>query len=258
MDYIEKLANYKKNVLKIYEDGKFNYKGIIYPKKYILPMNQADKNIMVEKSEYKYLSSNIIELNKKFEEKPIKLSLHRYWYHLNSSQILALNYFFDFLNDKKKLNHLLDFLKIQERAIEATLEYEMHDKSEIDVAIKLENGKFVFIEVKYSESEFGPASSKKTDYASRKEQYYSSVGISFHDFMRHYQFVRNIVLGVDGNYSVFLVPRFNRSITTDYNKSLNAISNADNFDVRLVFWEDLLDYIQNTDVNEKYFTGINE
>lgn len=258
MDYKQKLALYKKDILGISKAGEFNYKGTVYSRDYILPICEADKNIMIQKSGYKYLSSNVIELNKKFSGSPIKIRLHRYWYHLNSSQILALNYFYEFLNDRKKLNTLLKFLGISETAVEARLEYELNDKSEIDVVIKLENSKYVFIEIKYSESEFGPASSKTTDYLSRKELFYSAVETSFDDYKKHYQFVRNIILGVDGNYSVFLVPRFNKRIINDYSKSFETISNAEDFNTRLVFWEDLLDAIQNEDVNEKYFTGVTE
>lgn len=256
MDCKEKLALYKKDSLKVFEDGDYKHKGLVLKKDYILPMDELNKNIMIDKNSYKFATKSLIILSKNFNGLPIKIRLHRYWYHLNSSQILTLNYFYGFLNNIEKLNQLLKFFEICETAIDATLEYRINEKSEIDVAIKLENGKFVYIEIKYSEHYFGTATYKNTDYASRKENHYSLVNISLKNFKKHYQFVRNIVLGVEGNYSVFLVPKFNKSIINNYYRSIDTVSNADKFNTRLKYWEDLLSIIKNDQVNEKYFLDV--
>ena len=256
MDSKTKLALYKVNKLKISEDGEFNHKGTIHLKNYVLPIDEAWKNIMLDVDSYKFDKSNILELDKNFEGKPIQIKLHQFWYHLNSSQILALNYFYDFLGNLNRLNLFLSFLGIEEKAVESTLEFPLEDKSEIDFAIKLENGKHVYVEVKYSEKEFGPASSKKTDYLKRQKTLYSKLEMSFEDFKKHYQFARNIILGVNGNYSVFLVPQFNEKIIENFEKCSRSILNATSFNYKLKFWEDLLNVIPNPRVQEKYFDGV--
>lgn len=256
MDSKSKLALYKKNILKVLEDGEFNHQGTIHKKNYVLPISEAWKNIMLDVQSYKFVKTSILQLDKRFQGKPIQIKLHRYWYHLNSSQILALNYFYEFLGDLHKLNLLLRFLGIDEKALEATLEYPLDDKSEIDFAIKLCNGKYVYFEVKYSESEFGNASSYRTNYLKRQETLYSKLEMSFEDFKKHYQFARNIIIGDDGSYSVFLVPKFNDKISVDYEKCSRSIINAASFNFRIVYWEDLLSILPNIKVQEKYFEGI--
>lgn len=256
MDCKSKLSIYKRNVMNVLEDGDFNHYGKILKKSYILPVHVAHKNIMIDVQAYKFIRNNTIQLDKCFEGKPITIKLHRYWYHLNSSQLLTINYFYDFIENIKLLNSLLCFLGINERAKEATLEYSLVDQSEIDFVIKLENDKFVYFEVKYSELEFGSASSTKTDYKKRQVERYSKVSMGFEDFKKHYQFARNIILGENGSYSVFLVPKFNDKIIFDYNRCSKSVLNADLFNYRMVFWEDLLVTFPNERIHEKYFADI--
>lgn len=256
MDSKSKLALYKRNILNVLEDGEFNYRGQIYKKDYILPKTEASKNIMLDDHSYKFIKPTIIQLDKSFQATPIEIKLHRYWYHLNSSQILTLNYFYDFLGNIEKLNFLLRYIGINENALEATVEYSLDDKSEIDFAISLCNGKCVYFEVKYSETEFGAATNKTTDYLNRQNTLYSKLEMSFEDFKKHYQFARNVILGVDGNYSVFLVPKFNDKIFADYGKCRKSLINVDSFNFRLIFWEDLLTTLSNKKVQEKYFEDV--
>ena len=256
MECNKKLANYKKNVLGVNQAGIFKYKGKEYLKDYILPKEQSKLNFMIDDNSHKFLSKNLIQLDKNYDDKPIQIRLHRYWHHLNSSQILSLNYFYDFIENLEKLNKLLKFLGINELAHEATLEYGIYDKTEVDFVIKLKSGKFVYIEVKYSEKEFGPASSKTTDYKKRKEQFYSKADIGFNNFKKHYQFIRNVILGVDGNYSVFLVPMFNDKIIKDYYKAVESLKNFNDFSVSLVKWEDLLKVVADDAIEYKYFKDV--
>jgi hypothetical protein len=80
--------------------------------------------------------------------------------------------------------------------------------------------------------------------------------MSFEDFKKHYQFARNVILGVNGNYSVFLVPQFNDKIVEDFGICSRTILNATSFNYKLMFWEDLLNVIPNPGVQEKYFDGV--
>ena len=242
----EHLTEYKNNVLGVLDCG------IYRNKKYghILPDKFETLNIGLPKSEYQ-LEGSLLKLN----DCPA-IKLHMDWRHLNSSQILCIAYFYSFINDKEKLQKLVtDVLKIDSEVNSAEFEYVTPDGSNIDFVVHLKNGGHVFFEIKYTEREFGSATSKTADYMGIKKKFYANVKISDEDYLKNYQLVRNICLSPKGgnNYTVFLVPKDNGSINYHYNHGIPTIANINKFNVQRLYWEDLLEQLPDNTVFEKYF-----
>ena len=198
------------------------------------------------------------------------IELHTAWRNLNSSQILTLNYFVPYLGDMRKLTEWLRRVGIEAEAKRLFFEYEIpDDHTSVDAAIELVDGHFVYIEVKYSETEFGPKDlydlNTQPDAKELFAQYvekcklYKKVrltGVSNHDgqidfanaVAPYYQFIRNIRLSWkgdekeegSGNYTVFLFPRSNDFLLTNYQESCGALANGGEFEYRACYWEDLL------------------
>ena len=257
-DVFKHLALYKKNVLVILEDGIFRYRGKEIFKPYILPSWYEGKNFPAD---FEFS----IKKNTLFIDTLPPISLHRYWYHLNSSQVLCISYFYEFIKDKALLCSLCEYLGVG-APVSACFEL-VENKSEgtsVDFAIMLENGGRVYFEIKYTEQIFGSASSAlgKRDfeqtreyYLGRKSRFYSSVDISDNDYLKHYQVVRNISLSPrrSQNKTVFLIPKANKSVCDSLYSGLGAIRNLDGFNYEVVFWEGLLEKFPSKWVFEKYF-----
>ncbi len=113
----------------------------------------------------------------------------------------------------------------------------------------------IFFEIKYTEREFGSATSKSADYTEIKRRFHGGAEISYADYLKSYQLVRNVCLSPKGgaNHTVFLVPKENRSINHHYDNGLSSIANIERFNVQRLFWEDLLEKIPDGSVFEKYF-----
>ncbi len=240
------LESYKNNVLGVRDNG--TYRGKEYG--HILPKKFEGLNLGLPESEYE-LEGSILKLK---GCSPIKL--HKDWHHLNSSQILCIAYFYDFISDRAKLQKLIStVLNINAQAECADFEYVTQDGSNIDFVVKLANGGMVYFEIKYTELEFGAASSATADYQEIREKYHSAVEISDIDYRSQYQLVRNISLSPSqsDNYTVFLLPRANASVNEKYEKGINSIVNIKDFHVQRLYWEDLLEQIPNESVFKKYF-----
>lgn len=241
------LGNYKNTVLGVRENGQYNGReyGHIIPKEY------EKLNLGLPESEY-ILEGSLIKL----KGCPV-IKLHKDWRHMNSSQVLCLAYFYDFISNEEKLQQLISgALKINAKAIKGEFEYIVkNDGSNIDFVVYLENSGMVYFEIKYTEPEFGTASSDTADYQRIKNDCHSAVEISDEDYRCQYQFVRNVCLSPKGsdNHTVFLLPRVNESINIKYDDGIKAIKNFDKFNVQRLYWEDLLDQIPNETVYQKYF-----
>ena len=244
------MAKYKRDVIGISENG--TWKNKEHP--HILPEEHGAKNIMLDASLFE-INGDMLTL------KPYgkKIKLHQGWRHLNSSQILCVNYFYPIISDNEKLNGLSAFLGAKEKAVSADFEFIVEDKSNIDLAIRLENGKYIYLEIKYCESEFGSASSKRAQndgtYKRIRKTYHDSVLITDEDYLKHYQIIRNICLShvSTGNITVFLIPSKNESINNQYEQSMKAIENPEDFNFKRIYWEDLISAFANSEIRKKYF-----
>ncbi len=137
-----------------------------------------------------------------------KLKLHRDFAHLNSSQALAFNLFFPFLPplesgltwaSSARITGLLGLSDLIES------EFERIDNPEegtnLDWWARCHNGGQIFCEVKFTESSFGTATSRSTDYRDRLERLYRPrlAGVIKNGliddlawFKQHYQILRNL------------------------------------------------------------------
>ena len=100
-----------------------------------------------------------------------EIKYHQGASHLNSSQVMCINFFKKFFEKEKYEGYLLTVLKccgisIEEDKIEnAVFEYEPdHEEgTNFDFYLILDNGKKISFECKYTETEFGGISSDKRD-----------------------------------------------------------------------------------------------
>lgn len=190
---------------------------------------------------------------------PLIIPLHTYWRHLNSSQILALNYFIPYVAHPQDLQPLLDILQINDSVtkidFEVVLSRPRFDGSHIDVQLQLTSGHTIFIEVKYTEEAVGKAKSPAANYQLIKDTYHSQVEISFEDYLQNYQLVRMMSQAsrTSGNYSLFLVPEANTSLVEQLTSGLQKIQNANEFNTKVLYWEDLLNCLPNNRVKNRYF-----
>ena len=257
-DVTRHLSLYKEHSLGVFENGIYRHRGKEITRSYILPNGYWERNFPADFDFF-------IKDNTLFLGTLPPISLHRYWYHLNSSQVLCISYFYEFIKDRALLCSLCEYLGVG-APVSACFEL-VENKNEgtsVDFAIMLENGGRVYFEIKYTEQIFGSASSAlgKRDfeqtreyYLGRKSRFYSSVDISDNDYLKHYQVVRNISLcpKSSGNKTVFLIPKANTGVCDSLYSGLGAIRNLDGFNYEVVFWEELLEKLPSKWVFEKYF-----
>ena len=246
----ENLSEYKQETLNVSENGV--WRGREYG--HILPKNVGHKNIMLDENDFRIDGDTLT-----FTKSGKSIKLHEGYHHLNSSQILCVNYFYPFLSDINKLTELARFLGIDEKASGAEFEFTAPDSSNIDFVIFTEGGRRVYMEIKYCESDFGAASSKKAiengTYAAIKEKYHQKAEIDFDGYLKNYQLIRNISLSHkdSGSLTVFLVPRDNESINQKYDEGIAKLRNHDDFNFKRVYWEDLIANFGNKEIEKKYF-----
>ena len=197
-----------------------------------------------------------------------EIKLHFDWQHMNSSQIMCINFFLSYWNHPKDLKSIFDNILLNSGkkiiGLPTKIKFEdqesANDGTNVDLVIDLDNGSKIFIEVKYTERGFGKISSK---VKKRNPNYYFNKRITIHkdiivdqsNYEKYYQFIRNIYLGRNGNYTLFLYPFENNFIENEYNKCSNKeiIENINDFEFGRLYWEDLLKILPNEDFRLKYF-----
>lgn len=270
---IEHLIQYKKMDLKINDSGK--WMGREY--EHILPKSIGKYNLLSPFAEDFYWE---------------KLrDTHKH--HLNSSQSLAFNYFFPFIEnnmgvDENKLSSIFNAKigsSINIKSIElekySHIEDVIENKSLVgnttfDVFFYCEGGEKVSIEVKYSENGFGRAKNDEKHqqkfvdcyqkYINEKhlDQYFSSEYLKMEKFLKHYQLMRNLIhLGEEDWTVVFLFPKNNEIVRREA-ELIPAIIKDEKLlsRVHIIFWEDLLEttidmFLQKTNM-KSYYNKLNE
>lgn len=251
------LTLYKNRVLKVFTTDK--YRNHIYS--HFLTGEEKMKNF--DDSIQITIKNDKIALLPNGNE----IKLHSDWQHMNSSQVMCINFFLNYWSHPQDLKPFLDNIQLESgnkivgTPVNIIFEDEKSstDGTNVDFVIKLEDGHKVFIEIKYTENGFGEASSKVKKknpnyYLNKKNTIHKEVDIEQHNYEKYYQFVRNIYLGQDGNYSVFLFPKANKSIDNDYAKcSKEIIKNVDRYEFGKMYWENLVELLPNDDFRLKYF-----
>ncbi|MBU3112692.1 PGN_0703 family putative restriction endonuclease [Clostridium lacusfryxellense] len=241
------LGAYKRNKLKILEDGIFNYQGKELLYEHILPVDKRELNI-IEKYRSDFFQSDYSNIN-----------FHKYFHHLNSSQAMCINFFYPLIKENL-LESILSVINIKgeinynskdicfEKGSE--LETNAKRKTNFDFYIKLTSGIKVYFEIKYSENEFGKA--KHDEEHKNKfndiymplikdnpaiEKSYKTEDI----FLDNYQIMRNIAHVSEDSYVIFIYPKENQGIRkTALSARKNIIARGWGAHFILFTWEDLI------------------
>lgn len=270
-DAIKSMEDYKERALYLSaEDRAFTteYRGKL--RKHILPKPKWN----LTKTNQKYF-----EDIKRGTSNVSGLKIPKYFCHMTSSQAMAVNFFYPMIRHNK-INSVLKAIGINNEvanpARKIQFEYKSSidgNRSSIDLYIPLMNERGVYIEVKFSESEFGRNQSK--DWDSFYKKYYNAARVVFPDVVNeqdqesrrwclsNYQIIRNTVhtLGeetilalqnsrdpnidsdkfIPKNYIVFLYPAHSKSLHSQVEKAHSSLADDHlRSHVILKHWEDLL------------------
>lgn len=190
------------------------------------------------------------------------IKLHTDAHHLNSSQIMCMNFFFPLMQEKK-LGYVLDLLDTKEEWREPEGQFEkisdidggQRGATYFDFFIAASNEKKAYFEIKYTENDFGTAKDDKSHNDKWNTIYRELVetspvlkqGIIDKDyFFKNYQLLRNMVhvRNLQNDYVVFLVPE-----ETLYKKAKQVIIKVVKPDalkhVRVIGWNEAFDAVKN-------------
>jgi len=209
----------------------------------------------------KELQDNFIDgmgtLKGKLVGKTIKF--HEGATHLNSSQVLCINFFNRFFEDEQSEELLLQILRDAgldisngEMIEDAILEYEPDPKerTNFDFFLRLTSGRHISFEVKYTESEFGgisPDRKHPEKYTEKWKHIYllmvqksPYLGEHCDDlFYKHYQIHRNIAYAQANDIVVFLTPRLNHAL----DEERCYIEGFCTPNIRNLYWEDIVSVV---------------
>ena len=211
------LGEYKKNILEIYEDGKWKRNNKPYP--HILPEQYKENNI-IDSDYYRKINDEISSKN---------IKLHPDFHHLNSSQALCFNLFFPIFFENKfnlLLNKILNNDIVEEEKIEKYgfeyIDEESNEDTNFDLYVKTNRTKYYF-EIKYTEGGFGGAKNNETYENIYNNIYKEKIRKIFRDvppikkFFKYYQLFRNLLYN-DG-YNIFVFPKDR----VDLEKTINDV-----------------------------------
>ena len=209
------LSKYKEETLKIEDKGVFNHQGRELYYDHILPRRHKELNIL---EPYR---------NSFYDSIYSKITFHKYFHHLNSSQALCINLFYPLIVERR-LDLVLKLLGLPEKEItHAEFEYESDieknngRKTNFDFYIKVLESIRIYIELKYTEQKFGIAKNDRAHvdkylktYQSllRENRFIKDEFKTMDHFLRNYQVMRNLVHLGESDYVVFLYPEANRTI----------------------------------------------
>ncbi len=254
---IEHLSNYKENVLKIDEKGLYRKNEY----RHILPLSYKHSNFLAG-----------VDL-------PAGLHLHMYAHHLNSSQVMCINFFAPLLNNEMGQKLLLDILhnsnvlKIESNTEIRKALFEMvedaNENTNFDFYIELSSGERIFFEIKYTEDGFGkthPDKNSPLKYKNKWDKIYSehikkSLLLKDMDedtFYANYQIWRNVSYIRDtSDYVFFLFPFENKKACSDINKTINC---DDKFscNVKSIDWKNIAETALNLSVGTEYHNHFKE
>lgn len=205
------LSNYKRSHLKVDTKGEWSDSGRFYD--HILPKELYRQNILEEVREpfWQYAREN-----------GLTQSLHRDFHHLNSSQALAFNLFFRFLNESATDSDvLLRALGVAPKSIVRWSFEEVPDSLEgtnFDVIVQFADESRLLVELKLSETEFGQCVDDK-DHRDKLEDIYRArlkgkvveETLAAPAFFKAYQLLRNVSHLRNEDRLVLIVPRANKS-----------------------------------------------
>lgn len=242
---IEHMESYKRDFLGITERG--IYKNS--PKDYgnILPKVDNQKGIPI---------FNILPSVDTKDEVLKDIKYHQYAHHLNSSQLMCLNFFLPLIRDNILLQILevatnLKFIsdvKVKEVAFEKVLP--MGDNTNFDLYIELSSLDKIYFEIKYTEQDFGGNCYEKgvlkekyeKKYANYYEKYLENSLMNIkskEEFFRNYQINRNLShIKSKSDYVVFILPFDSEDLLAEVKNVVSKNISLKN-QVKIVDWREL-------------------
>ena len=240
------MKNYKEKFLRLSES--VDYKGRKYD--HILPEKHYELNFSPEVSE-KLISSKFLST----------IHWNRYSHHLNSSQVMAVNFFYPLISHQE-LNVFLALAGIDDEIIYDVNHIFFNKKSEkentegrrtcFDLYLKLKSGKEVYIKTTYTNGCYGRALNE--GYIERYREVYEpmlkeSAVIreeykSESYFMDNYRFMRSIAHLDENSHLIVIYPRENWAIrekSLTFKEDILEPEYAANFIP--MAWEELLELL---------------
>ena len=256
---LDHMKKYKEKFLRVKETVSINgrsYSHILPEKYYEMNFSRDVKDKLVGS---KYLSS---------------IHWHRYSHHLNSSQVMAVNFFYPLLK-YRELDTLLMLMGIEDEIVYDPSHISFSKISEIeetqgrktcfDFHFKLKSGKEVYVMSKYTDGCYGKALDE--EFTKKYEETYKPLleksGIIKEEFktekffLENYNFMRSLVHLSEDSYLLVIYPRENWQIREKALKVEEEILNEGFKEHYIpVVWEDLLDHLidkmRNYDVARFY------
>jgi hypothetical protein len=242
------LVEYKRRHLGISESGVFLSGRGEVKHDHILPLGDADKNVLEEARK---------ATSAFFAAHPNQR--HQYFHHLNSSQAFAFNLFFPYFSSGpdvasallRALGQERVFAKYVPEAVPVPVE-----ESNIDMVWTTEDGAQTFCEVKLSEADFGKAADD-IQHKTKLEETYGPI-LKLHlepsrleraAFFDAYQFNRNVwhMVRSDNNRLIFLLPRANTVLWSRLHKLLLGVVPLTQQRISVVAIEDVIDKLSADD-----------
>ena len=258
-EILKHLVSYKTKQLKNTNKGEYNYNKYDH----IFSKDERYLNFL-EPYNYPNIISELSETG---------IKLHKGFGHLNSSQVMTINYFMPYLKQKSKLKHLSNIFsahynkayRFKNITLEhlSDIEQDGFTRTTVDVLLEAEDH-HVFIEVKYTENGF---ESKSNDsYITRYNQVYLPIMkkllhdkiiksiVPYDVFMKDYQMYRMMCHVSIKDRVIFLYPKDNKPI----DKSIRGLRTyiSDDY-VSVLYLEDLCvktnDYISQHQTKLSYY-----
>ena len=204
-----------------------------------------------------------------------KIKKHMYAHHLNSSQMMCLNFFYPLISKgllylllqnidnsidwgnpiKTQPEYISELEKGQEEKVKNDPDWynRLSGASNIDFYIETDKGYKVYFEIKYTETNFDTKKSTDEKYYQLKyEKIYKPLLESSilpnkcnrDYFLEHYQLMRNLIhLQSEQHYVVFLVPQQNEKVWEAAIKIKDETMMQDNKHCCILNWDHVLKII---------------
>lgn len=227
----QRLLAYKAASLPGLEDGVWSHRGTLKAYPHILPKEQYRLNILpgIRDRFWSWLEN----------AKP-RISRHRYFHHLNSSQAMAFNLFFPLVEEDTRR---VDPRLLKAIGLPADVPYTGHfekvfdrdENTNFDFYLEEPAGKKVFFELKLSEAEFGSCRNDPRHCRKLEEHYrpwltdhVDALWLEHSTFFKHYQILRNVsYLGRHPESGlVFIFPKANESLAESENAIKRIVSKS--------------------------------
>ena len=266
-DKLYNLSKYARDSLKIEKAGIYKHGGKEYEKGYILPRDREELSLIKPFNTKLTLS----ELKESY-------SFHNCYYHLNSSQMMAFNYFLPYKNnnfleaDFDNLSEILSRLighKISIKNFQLEKESDLESiylkddearklggNTTFDIFLTCKDNIDISVEIKYTEYGFGKSGISNDRHKKKFSLCYerciieNDIGNYIDEryltedfFLKNYQLMRNLIhLYKENQIIIFLYPKQNIKVDNEAKMIKDIIVNSEALDrVKIIYWENLME-----------------